>query len=180
MAALNEITQVRRRLTQSASRVAAAYSAGADRPLGGYIALMAAYSSAVCALTGAAVLSGRKVPADGLSPYEVALTAAATCKISRLITKDPITSPLRAPFTTYGGTAGPAELTEDVRGQGVREAIGEMISSPFSASVWVATGLTAGRVFLPRMTRLAVSMFAALAVTDLLQFTYERLEKADS
>ncbi|MFD7922153.1 DUF1360 domain-containing protein [Streptomyces sp. NPDC059740] len=44
------------------------------------------------------------------------LLAAATHKLSRLVAKDPITSPLRAPFTRYQGTSAPSELAEEVRG----------------------------------------------------------------
>ena len=45
----------------------------------------------------------------------------ATHKLSRIIAKDPVTSPLRAPFTTFEGTSGPAELAEEPSsGQGLR------------------------------------------------------------
>ncbi len=43
---------------------------------------------------------------------DTALCAVATHKLSRLLARDPVTSPLRAPFTSYQGTAGPAELDE--------------------------------------------------------------------
>jgi Protein of unknown function (DUF1360) len=32
--------------------------------------------------------------------------------------RNPVTSPLRAPFTRYSGTSGEAELAEEVRGRG--------------------------------------------------------------
>jgi len=124
--------------------------------------------------------SGREVPADGLSAREVVLAAAATHKISRLLARDAVTSPLRAPFTSYEGTAGPAELAEDARGQGVQKSVGELITCPFCTSVWVATGLTAGLVFLSGTTRLAMGTFAALAGADMLQFAHARLTKSAS
>jgi hypothetical protein len=46
--------------------------------------------------------------------------------------------------------------------------------------VWVATGLTAWQVFLPKTTRIAVDAFAALAGADLLQFAHAWLDKASS
>lgn len=171
---------ITQRLTKSAGRIESGYAAGADRPLGGYLTTLGVYSAVVGALTGTAVLSGRELPADGLSPYEALLTAAATHKLSRLITKDPVTSPLRAPFTEYDGTAGPAELTEEARGDGARKTVGELVTCPFCASVWVATGLTAGLVFVPRVTRLVMGTFAALAGADMLQFAHARLVKATS
>jgi Protein of unknown function (DUF1360) len=60
-------------------------------------------------------------------------------------------------------------------GEGARR-IGELISSPVSADVWVATGLMAGLIYLPRTTRLAIAALAAVAGADLLQFTYSWLE----
>ncbi len=173
-------TTVATRLAESASEIRERYAGGADRPLGGYLATMTVYSSVVAALTGAAVLTGREVPAEGLSGRDVVLTAAATHKLSRLLARDPVTSPLRAPFTSYEGTAGPAELSEDVRGHGAQKAVGELITCPFCTGVWVATGLTAGLVFLPRITRLATATFAALAAADMLQFVHAWLTKATS
>jgi Protein of unknown function (DUF1360) len=169
-----------RRLVHSASRIASGYSAGADRPLAGYLTTMGAYSAVLGALAGAVRISGREIPADGLSPYDVLLTAAATHKISRLITKDPVTSPLRAPFASYDGTSGPAELAEDVRGHGARKTVGELVTCPFCASVWVGTGLTAGMVFVPKVTRLVMGAFAALAGADMLQFAHAWMAKATS
>jgi hypothetical protein len=91
-----------------------------------------------------------------------------------------VTSPLRAPFTAYQGTSGPAELDEEVRGDGIQKAVGELVTCPFCTSVWVATGFAAGLLYLPRTTRLTVAALAALAGADLLQFARAGLEKASS
>jgi len=102
----------------------------------------------------------------------------ATHKLSRIIAKDPVTSPLRVPFTTFEGTSGPAELAEDVRsGSGRKKTIGELVSCPFCLGMWVSTGFTAGHVFAPRATRLAVTTLAALAGSDFLQFAYAYAEQ---
>lgn len=91
-----------------------------------------------------------------------------------------MTSPLRAPFTTYQGTAGPAEPNEEVRGTGGHKAVGELISCPFCVSVWVATGLAAGLIYLPRTTRLTIGTLAAPAGADLLQYTHAWLQQHTS
>lgn len=52
------------------------------------------------------------------------------------------------------------------------------MTCPFCAGVWVATGLTAGLVYLPRTTRLATATLSALAGADLLQFAHALLEQA--
>jgi hypothetical protein len=139
---------------------------------------MAAYGGMVAALAALARFTGRKVPAD-LSWTDVIRCAAATQKLSRLLAKDPVTSPLRAPFTRYQGQSGPAELQEEVRGIGARKAVGELITCPFCIDMWVATGLVAGFVFLPRVTRLATDTLAVLAGADLLQFGYALIEEKE-
>jgi hypothetical protein len=155
------------------------YAGDADRPIGGYAATMSVYVGVVGALAVAARVTGREVP-EGLSATDVALSALATHKLSRLLARDPVTSPLRVPFTAYQGTAGPAELQEEVRGSGARKTVGELITCPFCTGVWVATAFTAGLVYLPRTTRLAMGTFAALAGADKLQFAHAWLEKQTS
>ncbi len=164
------------KLAESAKAIGERYSAGSDQPLRGYTTTMITYSALVGALTAAARVSGKPVP-SGLSPTDVVLAAAATHKLSRLLTKDPVTSPLRAPFTSFKGTNGPAELAEEPRGSGADKAIGELVTCPFCAEVWIGTGLTAGLVFLPRLTRLVMSTFAALTGADMLHFAHAWLAR---
>ena len=163
------------RLAASAGKIRDRYAQGSDRPLGGYLATMSTYSAVVAGLAGVARLTGHQLPEDPMSARDVVVAAAATHKLSRLLTKDPVTSPLRAPFTSYSGTSGPAELAEDVRGHGAQKTVGELVTCPFCTGVWVATGLGAGLVFAPRATRLLAGTFAALAGADVLQFAHSWL-----
>lgn len=155
------------------------YAGDADRPLGGYLMTMTAYAGVVGVLAAGARLTGREVP-DGLPVKDVALSALATHKLSRLLAKDPVTSPLRVPFTAYQDTSGPGELREEVRGSGARKTLGELVTCPFCTSVWVATGITAGLIYLPRTTRLAIGTFAALAGSDMLHFGHAWLQQESS
>lgn len=176
---MSDLTDFKSRVTGLARSEKDRYSGDEERPLGGYVAAMAAYAAVVGAVAGITRLTGRQIP-DGLAVKDVLLSAVATHKLSRLITKDPVTSPLRAPFTVYEGQEGPAELKERVRGQGGRKAIGELITCPFCLDMWVATGLMAGFIYLPRTTRLAVDTLAILAGADLLQFGYAWLQEQQS
>lgn len=81
-------------------------------------------------------------------------------------------NPLRAPFASYEGMSGPAELADEPRGRGEEKTIGQLATCPFCAEVWIGTGLTAGLVFLPSMTRLVMGTLAALAGADILQFVH--------
>lgn len=174
-------TDVRQKLASLVRTQERGYSGDSDeeRPLAGYLGTMSVYGAVVASIAGATHLTGRPVP-DGLDIRQVALSAAAIHKLSRLLAKDPVTSPLRAPFTRYRGTAGPAELSEEVRGSGAQKAVGELISCPFCVGIWVATGFTAGLIYLPRTTRLAIGTLASLAGADLLQYLHAWVQQQTS
>ncbi len=151
-----------------------AYARDAKRPLGGYVASMVAYGTVVAGLGAAARVSGRKLPKQ-VSPWDLTLLALATHKLSRLMTKESVTSPLRAPFTSYSESAGEAEVHEEVRGEGIRHAVGELLTCPYCLGQWIATGFVSGLVFAPRATRLVAATLATLAGSDLLHVAYSRL-----
>jgi hypothetical protein len=106
--------------------------------------------------------------------------ALATHRLSVLVAKDSVTSPIRAPFTRYEGVEGPSKLKESVRGEGVRHSIGELLTCPFCLSQWTATGFAIGTVFAPRATRLVATTFAAVGLADLLQFARAKAQQATS
>lgn len=155
--------------------VAAEYSNGEERPLASYAGLMGAYGAAVVGMAAFVRHRGRPLPSIGVG--DVALVGVATHKLARRLAKDPVTSPLRAPFTRFRGTTGPAELAEEVRGTGLRKAVGELLTCPFCLSQWVATGMVFSLVTAPRATRVAASVFAGLTIADFLQFAYAWAEK---
>ena len=165
-------------IERTAKQTKYGYTGGERRPLGGYLATRGVYGGVVAALAGAARLAGR-TPPDRLQPLDVALLGIATHKLSRTLAKDSVTSPLRAPFMRYKEPAGASELNEDVRHQdGVRHAVGELISCPFCLAVWVGTGLTSGMVFAPRLTRLVAAAFTAIAASDFLQLAYDAMKRS--
>ncbi|MEU4236016.1 DUF1360 domain-containing protein [Actinoplanes sp. NPDC026619] len=166
---------VRAKLT----RATRGYSPHEHRPMDGYLVAMTAFGGLAATLVAAARISGRPVP-ERPSLGDVALISIATHKLSRLLAKDAVTSPLRAPFTRYAEPAGAAELNEEVRdhGSSVRHGIGELVTCPFCLAVWVATGLTGGLVLAPRLTRLAATTLTATAVSDFLQFAYDAAKRS--
>ncbi|WP_431900942.1 DUF1360 domain-containing protein [Nonomuraea sp. bgisy101] len=141
------------------------------RPLGGYALIMAAYGGAVAAVTALAVLMGKRPP-ERLGPLDLLLMGVSTHRLSRTLAKDPVTSPLRAPFTRFKEVSGPAEFEEEPR-----DKIGELMACPFCLAQWVATGYAAGLVLAPRLTRLFGATMTAVAVSDWLQLGYVKLMK---
>lgn len=157
-----------------------AYAGDEDRPLGGYLAAIATYGAFASALVAASAIrarNGRSIP-NGFSPLDIALVGIATHKLARIISKESVTSAIRAPFTRYQEPGGPAELVEEVRGEGVRHAVGELITCPFCLGPWLATAMTGGLVLAPRFTRAATAMFTAVAISDHLQLVYAQQQKA--
>ena len=165
--------QVHNGVAQAAKAEADAYRGDEDRPLGGYVVIMAVFGALLTGAAGLAFATGRKLP-PGVGPWDLLLMAAGTHKLSRTLSKDSVTSPLRAPFTRYQEPAGHAEVSEEVRddrGAG-RHAVGELLSCPFCLATWIATALTGGLVLAPRATRLLAATFTAVAASDFLQLAY--------
>ncbi|HEY7273532.1 MAG TPA: DUF1360 domain-containing protein [Actinoplanes sp.] len=169
------VRTVRRRLAD----LRRAYAPHEHRPLDGYLAAIGAFGALAASLAAAAKVTGRSVP-DRPATSDVVLISIATHKLSRLLAKDSVTSPLRAPFTRYAEPGGAAEVNEEVRDQGstVRHAIGELVTCPFCLALWVATGLTGGLVLVPRLTRLAATALTATAASDFLQMAYSIAKEA--
>lgn len=163
-------------ISDSARAQQRAYSHGENRPLGAYSAIMGAYGLAVGTGVVIAQLTGRRPPDPNL--WDVALMTMTTHKLAKTLAKDPVTSPIRAPFTRYEGVSGPSELAEEARGTGARHALGELLSCPFCLAQWIASGYAAGMTFAPRATRLAGATITAVAGADWLQLAYARLQQA--
>ncbi len=153
------------------------YSAGHERPLGGYLGVLSIYTGGAAAAAVVGKLLNRRLPGR-VSTGDLMLVGLATHKLSRMIAKDPVLSPFRAPFTKFVGQSGEAELAEEVRGQGFQHAVGELITCPFCLAQWVATALVGGLVLAPKSTRLLSSALTAKAISDTAQLLYDAIQKA--
>ena len=101
---------------------------------------------------------------------DIALGGIATFKVARLLSKDRVTSPVRAPFTRGEGEG------ERPRGRGVRYVIGELFLCPFCLAQWIGAAYAMGLVFAPRVTRLIAAMMSVVALSDFLQLVYKAAE----
>jgi hypothetical protein len=143
------------------------YSPHERRPLRWYAVLVGA-NLAIAAGAVAHASRTQRLP-ERLPLGDLALGAVATFKLSRLLTRSSVASPLRAPFTRFAGVVGPAELDEDVRGDGLRHAIGELVTCPYCMGHWIATAYGLGLVYSPRPTRFVAAVLAVEAAADQLQ-----------
>lgn len=175
---MGELTETGAQVIDGAREEAAAYRGDNPRPLGGYLAVLVVYGGVVAVAVVAALASGRSLPSRW-RVQDLLILTLGTHKLSRTLTKDAVTSPLRAPFTHYTGTAGPAEVAEEVREHNqLRHSLGELLTCPFCLDMWVATGFAIGLVFAPRPTRLIAGVFSALAGADFLQLAYAMAQQS--
>src|SRR5438105_13964623 len=141
------------------------YAPGQERPLGAYAALAGIYTGAAGGSLIALRAAGRELP-ERIALGDVVLIGVATHKVSRLMTRDKVTSFLRAPFTRFQEPSGQGEVEEEPCGHGLRLATGELLVCPYCLAQWVATALALGLIGAPRLTRLLGTIFVAHAISD--------------
>jgi hypothetical protein len=176
MAIADEAQRLSRPFRRWARHQQREYTRGEPRPLAGDLGAMGVYLGLVSAGAAAVRAGGRELP-DRIPLGDAALLTLATFRLSRRIAKDPVTSPLRAPFTRFEGASGHAEVAEEVREHGgAKHAVGELLTCPFCLAQWVATGLVFGYATAPRATRLAALAMTMVAGSDVLQFVYDGIQ----
>src|SRR5256885_8677811 len=157
----------------------AGYKGGETMPLAGYATLVGVYNAAFAVMLLAVKNSGRSFPKK-VSVADLVLMGVATHKLTRLITKDWVTAPLRAPFTEYKESAGGGEVIEKSRGQGLQRAIGDLVTCPWWSAPWVGAAVGFGFVFVAAVTRFVSGIFAAVTVSDFLQHAYDAAKERKS
>src|SRR4051812_39135741 len=155
------------------SRVSSRMSESPRERIPSYLGAMTLFGGGWAAV--AALLTKSSTPA----PERYALTdllvgGLATQKFTRLISKDGVTTPLRAPFTVYEGEAGSAEVNERPRDEHPQHTVGELLTCPFCLAPWVASAYVAGLMLAPRAARAWAATFSVVATSDLLQQVYAR------
>src|SRR3954470_10188119 len=176
MAMANEVQRIGAPVRRWARTQKREYTNGEPRPLGGDLGAMGVYVGLVSAGAAAVRASGRGLP-HRIPARDLALVGVGPCGLAGRIAKDPVTSPLRAPFTTFQGPSGHAEVAEEVRDHGgVKHAVGELLTCPFCLAQWVATALVFGYATAPKATRLMALTMTLVASSDVLQFVYDGIQ----
>jgi hypothetical protein len=141
-----------------------------DRPLAAYGALAVAFNGLFAAGLLAARRSGRLPERFGAG--DALLLGVATAQLSRLLSKDRVTSVLRAPFTRFKEDTGYGEVEEEARGTGLQRAMGELLICQYCVAQWVAAGMALGHAVAPRETRLVAGTFTVYGVSNVLNLAY--------
>lgn len=145
------------------------YAPGQRVPLRGYGAALLLYGATL----GLALrVAGRRRVRTRWS--DIALLGVATHKLSRIVSKDFVTAPLRAPFTERREAEGAAEVHDEPRGGALRRSVGYLLTCPYCLGVWISTGLSTALLTRPRHTRFFLGMLAADTVSDFLHLRFAR------
>ncbi|MEV6115329.1 DUF1360 domain-containing protein [Streptomyces sp. NPDC052109] len=155
------------------------YEDGGDVPLAGYAVLASVFGAGVGTFAVLARRRGVQLP-QAVPPWDVVLMGAASYKASRLLARDKITSFLRAPFTRRADEGEASEVIDEPRGDGIRRAVGDLLSCPFCTSAWAAGTLVCAYAAAPRLTRLVSGGLGALTVADWLQYAWTWTQATES
>ena len=147
------------------------YDDQGEVPLGGYAALASVFAASAGTFAVLARRRGVRLPEE-MPPWDVALLGAGAYKASRVLTRDKITSFVRAPFTRRAGEGEASEVMDEPRGSGFRRAVGDLVSCPFCTAAWTAGALVGSYAVSPRLTRLVCGGLGALTVADWLQYAW--------
>ncbi|HLU68681.1 MAG TPA: DUF1360 domain-containing protein, partial [Kofleriaceae bacterium] len=154
------------------------YGADPDvMPLGGYAALVGLFTAAVGGFLGWA--SRRRRLPHRVSAADIVLLGVATQKLTRLVGRDFVTAPLRAPFTRYQGSLLPGEVKERSRGHGLRRAVGDLLTCEYCLAPWISAGLFATHALNPPLARFIAAMTAAVSLSDAGNHLYLALARAE-
>lgn len=124
------------------------------------------------------LLAGRKTGrlSERYAVTDLAIGALALQAFTRVVAKDAVMTPVRAPFTEFEEVGAPAELNESPRPEHGKHTVGELLSCPFCLAPWFGGAYVTGLTFAPRVARAWAAVFSMVGISDDLQFVYERLQ----
>lgn len=137
-------------------------------PYEAYAGILGAYAGVL----GAAGLLTRALGREPRchTPLDLAVLSMATFKAARTISRDNVTSFIRAPFVE--GEAGSGNDEEPVETGGLQQAVGELVTCSRCVGTWAAAGLGAAQIVAPQFGRLLTWSLAAAGANDFLQAAF--------
>ncbi len=142
-------------------------------PLYGYTVMLAGFSIAFA--VAVAQLRRRHAMRAGFG--DIALLGVGTHKLGRIVAKDFVTAPLRAPFTRRAEAEGGGEVHDEPRGGPIRETLGNLLSCPYCLGPWIAAGFGTALALRPKETRFVLATLAAVTISDFLHQRYATLNE---
>lgn len=140
----------------------------------GYLGALTVFGTSVLAALVAGRAADKELP-DRFRTRDLVLGAIATHKFTRIIAKDAVTTPIRAPFTEFEKPLGSGEVQDRPRDEHPQHAIGELLTCPFCLAPWTATAYVAALTVAPRAARAWAAVFTVVGGSDALQHIYARV-----
>ena len=140
----------------------------------GYLGALTLFGTSLLAAAVAGRAADKELP-DRFRVHDLVLGAIATHKFTRIIAKDAVTTPIRAPFTEFEKPLGSGEVQDRPREGHPQHAIGELLTCPFCLAPWTATAYVVGLTFAPRAARAWAAVFTVVGGSDALQHLYARV-----
>lgn len=129
-----------------------------------YAAVSATYGTLLATLAWAALRRGEE--AEQIVPAELAPLGLATFALTKTVVHEKAETWLRRPFVHEDREGRPP------RGQGLRYAVGELLTCSRCMGTWSALGLVSLRLARPSAGRPVVTVLAAAAINDFLQMGF--------
>lgn len=107
------------------------------------------------------------------STTDLILLAFATLRMGRMIAYDLVMEPLRRPFTRTVKDETGAGDTVEPRGEGVQQAIGQLISCPICAGTWASAFLVFLFYAWPEPARIFITILAVIGAAEVLNAVVE-------
>ena len=143
-------------------------------PYGAYAAILGSFAGSLARGGSRRARTGPPAPLGG--PLDLAVLCAATFKAARAISRERVGSVVREPFVEVEVDPLVGEPVEErPAGQGLRRAVGELVTCTRCAGTWAAGGLITTQVIAPRFGRLLTWSLAAGAGNDFLQAGFAAL-----
>jgi hypothetical protein len=121
----------------------------------------AVLSAGWAALVGAVLAAARDQGDEPLAATEVLPLGLATFALAKLVAKEKVDRWVREPFVEEH-----ADGRREPKGDGLRYAVGELLSCTRCVGMWSAAGLVALRVTRPREARIVTAVLGASALND--------------
>jgi hypothetical protein len=135
-------------------------------PYSAYTAIMAIYLSLYAVFLALGHRS-KRLQDDPLSLKDITTLGVATYALSRIVTRDQVTSFLRLPFIRHRPEDKVIGTGQQPRGRGLIRAMGELITCSRCSGTWIAALLTYALYLEPTFVRPFIILMTAVGLGDL-------------
>ena len=133
-----------------------------------YAALNAVYAAALGGLVASP--AGRRATRELAAPGELVPLGLAAFALSKALAREKVSTWLRGPFVEE-----PEQGERRPRGEGLRYAVGELLTCTRCAGAWSSLALVGLRLAAPTAGRTVTTVLATSAASDFLQAGFSRL-----